>query len=84
MERGVEINVIFQIHQQLAQYIPAKVDRFAQRDGLANGIAIARPQLNGLRSAPPLDAKDTMLRLLSTFPQWRCLKRALSFLFYTL
>jgi hypothetical protein len=46
-----------------------EVDQFASLYGLADSIAIARPQLDGLHSTPPLDAKDTMLRRLSTFPQ---------------
>jgi hypothetical protein len=46
-----------------------EVDQFAQLKSLTDSVAIARPELDGIHTAPPLDAKDTMLRLLSTFPQ---------------
>src|SRR5215831_6192069 len=48
-----------------------EVDQLAQLDGLPDSVAIACPQLNGLHGTPPLDAKDTILRLLSTFPHRR-------------
>jgi len=46
-----------------------EMDEVASLDRLTDRVAIARPQLDGLPRAPPLDAKDTILRLLSTFPQ---------------
>jgi hypothetical protein len=46
-----------------------EVDSLTQLDGLTDRGAIARPQLDGLHGAPPLDAQDTILRRLSTFPQ---------------
>jgi hypothetical protein len=48
-----------------------EVDKLAQLDSLTDRVAIARPQLDGLHAGPPLEAKDTMLRLLSTCPQRR-------------
>jgi hypothetical protein len=46
-----------------------EVDKLAQLDCLTDSVAIARPQLDGIHAVPPFEAKDTMLSLLSTFPQ---------------
>jgi hypothetical protein len=48
-----------------------EVDEFTQLDSLSDSVAIARPEFDGIHDAPPRHAKDTMLRLLSTFPQRR-------------
>jgi hypothetical protein len=44
-----------------------EVDKFAQLDGLTDGVAIAHPQLDDIRGSPSLDIKDTIVKLLSTF-----------------
>ena len=48
-----------------------EVDPRAQFEGRPHGVAMAGPEFAGLPGTPPLEVQDTMLRLVSTFLQWR-------------
>src|SRR4029453_3364087 len=60
-------------HKFISQFFARgiEVDKLTQLDSLPDSVAIARPELDGIHGAPPLEAKDTMVWLLSTFPQRR-------------